>query len=247
MMSNIGLVIATGIKNVFRIKIMLFVLISITLICAVSVILLICLLLIKPEVESVLPDKAALAGYVGLIIYSSMLISIGVTLNSLVFQTMVKEKARGNLTALLATPLRLSEVWLGKSLALFLPGLVIGVVLTLLTWLIINAIYFLPDIGFIFGLQMAISTLIALPLMYLFFGIFVHSIGLMTKPSTGNVIAQVFLPVIANVTIQVAVRTSMDANSWGFVAMNFGIAFIMGGLILAIRPYLTLEKVVLSG
>jgi ABC-type Na+ efflux pump permease subunit len=121
-MRKVWLVTTTGIKNVLRMRIVLVILIPITLICVVGIALLLCLLLIGPEAQSASPDKDLLEGYIGLILYSSTLISIGVTLNSLVFQTMVREKSRGNLAALLATPLKASEIWLGKSLALFIPG-----------------------------------------------------------------------------------------------------------------------------
>lgn len=246
-MSNIGLVTSAGIKNVFRMKIVLIILIPITLICVAGVVILVCLLLIKPEMALSAPDRGALEGYVSLVLYSSTIIGIGVTLNSTLFHTMVKEKSRGNLTAILATPIKVSEVWMGKSLSLFIPGLVLGILLAALSWLIVNVVYFLPDIGFVFSLEGAISSLVAVPLMYLFFGMFVHLIGLTAKPATGNVIAQIFLPVIANVMIQIVVRSSMDAGSWQFMTMNLGLVVIMIGLVLALRPRLTPERIILSG
>ena len=246
-MNHIGLVTAAGIKNVLRMKVGLAILLSITLICVVGVAYLMCVLLISPEVARSVPDKSALENNLSLILYCSTLISIGVTLNSLVFQTMIREKSRGNLAALMATPLKVSEIWLGKSLSLFLPGLVLGILLTVFNLLIINFIYFLPnDIGFIFSLNGAVSSLIAGPLMYLFFGVFVHLIGLITKSATGNVVAQVFLPVIANVIIQFVGRDVMKANSWQFMVMNLGLSALLGVIILVMRSRLTAERVILS-
>jgi len=233
-------------KNAFRMTTGMTILVSVTLICVVGVALLMCLLLIAPEMKSAAPDRAAVEGYLGLILYASSLISIGVALNSLVFQTMVREKTRGNLAALMATPLKVSDIWLGKTLALFVPGLVLAIVLTILTLIIINLIYFLPDIGFVVNWQMLVNSLVLVPLMYLFFGMFVHIIGLTTKPVTGNVIAQVYLPVIANVMIQLTARNVMSADSWQFMVMNLGLAAILGVVVLAMRSRLSPERVMLS-
>jgi hypothetical protein len=82
--------------------------------------------------------------------------------------------------------------------------------------------------------------------MYLFFGMFVHVIGLTTKPVTGNVIAQVYLPVIANVMIQLTVRNVMSANAWQFMALNLGLVIILGTSVLAVKSRLVPERVTLS-
>ena len=204
------------------------------------------LLLIVPEMESVSPDRNVLEGYLGIILYASSLISIGVALNSLVFQTMVREKTRGNLAALMATPLKISDIWLGKTLALFVPGLILARILTLLVLVIINVIYFLPGFGFVIDWQMMVNSLVLVPVMYLFFGMFVHIIGLTTKPVTGNVIAQVYLPVIANVIVQLTVRNVMNANSWQFMVLNLGLMILLGISVLAVKSRLTPERVMLS-
>jgi ABC-type Na+ efflux pump permease subunit len=228
-------------------KTALMIMVPVMLICVVGVALLLCILLIAPELASASPDRALLEGYLGLALYTSSLISIGIMLNSTIFQTMVKEKARGNLEALLATPLKVTDIWVGKSLALFIPGLVVGILFTLLAWVVINLIYFLPDIGLVINPQMVVNSLIAVPLMYLFFGMLVHLVGFVTKPATGNVIAQVFLPVMANLAAQLVARGAMDANSWQFMVMNLGIAAVIGVIVLLVRRRLVAERIVLSG
>jgi len=55
-----------------------------------------------------------------------------------------KEKVSGNVECLLATPLRPVELWMGKSLSIFLPGLVISVAAAVLVVLIINLAAMLP-------------------------------------------------------------------------------------------------------
>ena len=245
-MNNIWLVASAGIKNALRMKTTMVISLLVTLICVVGVALLMCLLLIAPEMKSASPDRAALAGYLNLVLYSSSLISVGAMLNGLVFQTMVKEKTRGNLAALLATPLKVSEIWLGKSLVLIVPGMALGVLLAALNLVIINLIYFMPSIGFIFNIQMLVNVLLAVPVMYLALGVLVHLIGMTTKPATGNIVAQVFLPVIANLMIQLTAHDVMSADSWQFLAMNFGIAAVLAGIVLAVSSRLDPERVLLS-
>jgi hypothetical protein len=245
-MSNIGLIKSVGMKNFFRAKIVIALLVSIGLICVVGVAIIMCFLLIKPEVKAAVPDVKLLQEYLGLTLYASSLISIGVTLNSTLFQTMVKEKTRGNITALLATPLKATDVWVGKSLSIFLPGMVFSILMTVLTLVIVNVIFFLPDIGFICNWQMLVNSLVGIPLIYLFFGLLAHLVGFIARPATGNVIAQVFLPVLANIVIQLAVHHVMGANSWQFLAMNFGIAIVIGAIVLALRRQLITEKIILS-
>jgi len=246
-MSSVGLVASASFKNVFRSKIVPIIMIPIMLICVIGVALLLCVLLIAPEMRSPIPDRATLEAYLGMILYMSSFISIGVTLNSLIFQTMLREKTRGNLAALMSTPLKLSDIWVAKSLAIFVPGLVLGIVLTLISLIIVNVIYFLPDFGFVINWQMVINSFIAVPLIYLFFGLLVHLLGLISKPATANVIAQIFLPLMVNIVIQLAVRNVIDANSWLFIALNFGIVIIILVAVLAVRSRLVPEKVVLSG
>lgn len=246
-MSNTGLVTATFIRNNLRLKITWMIMFPIILICVVGVALLLCILLIAPEAESATPDRDVLAGHLGLVLYASSLLTIGIVLNSMILQTVIREKSRGNITALLATPLRATDIWVGKSLAFFVPALLLGILLTVLSWVVVNVVYFLPDIGLIINPQMVINSLVAVPLMYLLFGLLVHLFGFIASPNTGNIIAQIFLPVMANLAAQLVARGVIEANSWQFMALNFGIAGVIGGFIIAFKPLLTPEQVILSG
>lgn len=246
-MSNIGLVTAAGIKSTLRMRVTLMIMVPVLVICAVGVALLLCLLLIAPEVESAVPDRVKLEGYLGLALYASSLLAIGIMLDSFIFQVMVREKTRGNLAALLAAPLKVTDIWVGKSLALFVPGLVLAVILTLLTWVTINIVYFVPDVGWVADVPMFVNSLIMVPLMYFFFGLLAHLVGYTAKPATANVIAQVFLPVMANLAAQLVARGVMDFNSWQFMVMNLGIVAVLLGIVIVLKSRLTTERVILSG
>jgi len=246
-MSSIGLVMNAGIRSNLRLKTTVFIMLPITIICAAGVALIFCLQMIAPAMKAPVPDTAALQNYLGLVVYISGFLGVGITLNSFGFQTLVREKARGNLQSLLATPLRPADIWLGKSLSIFLPGAVFGILMAVMALVIINAAYFLPDMGFLVTPAMLVTSIIAVPLIYLFLGLLVHLVGLTAKASSGNVIAQVFLPVMITLMINLLVRNVMDASSWLFTGVNFGLAVILGIVVFVLRARMTPERIILSG
>lgn len=245
-MKAIALITAVSIRNNLRLKIIIAVLIAVVLICIIGLVLAFCLLLIAPAMEAEIPDRSTLEMYLSLIIYTVCLIGLGVNLNVFGFQTMTREKSRGNMAALLATPLKVSHIWIAKSLAVFLPGLVLGEVFALISLLAVNYIYFVPRIGFLLTPWIAISSFVAVPLVYLSLSLLVHLIGLTGKPATGNVIIQVFLPVFASLMINLGIRDVLDAASWQFTLANLSLAVVIGVIVILLRPRLTRERIVLS-
>lgn len=246
-MRDISLIIAASVRNNLRMKIiMIAVQIAVLLICVTALVVAFCLLVIAPEMDAAAPDVAALETSLSVVIYSSCLIGVGINMNVFGFQTMTREKSRGSIAALLATPLKTGNIWIAKSLAVFLPGLVIGIVLALISLIAVNYAYFVPATGFVFNAWMAISAFVAVPLIYLGLSLLVHLIGLTGKPATGNVIVQVFLPVFASLMINLGIRDVLDAASWSFALANLGLAAVIGVIVILMRPRLTKERIVLS-
>jgi len=159
---------------------------------------------------------------------------------------MTREKSRGIIESLLATPLNVKDIWIAKSLAVFLPGLVLGEVFAFIALMAINYIYFVPRIGFLITPWIAVSSFVAVPLIYLCLSLLVHLIGLTGKLATGNVIVQVFLPVFAALMINLVIRHILDATSWSFTLINLGIAVAVGVVVILLQPRLTKERIVLS-
>jgi ABC-2 type transport system permease protein len=245
-MREIALIINSSLRSNMRLKVTIAVSVAVVLICIIGLFVAFCLLLITPAVQTVAPDIYKLETYLSLIIYAVCLIGLGVNMNAFAFQTMTREKSRGHIEALLATPLKASHIWIAKSLAVFLPGLVLGEILALLSLLLVNYIYFIPKTGFLLTLSIAVTGFVAVPLVYLSISLLVHLIGLTGKPATGNVIVQVFLPVFAALMINLGVRGVLDATSWQFTLVNLSIALIISGIALLLRPRLTSERIVLS-
>ncbi len=244
-MSNVSLIINSSIRNNLRSKIVIAMLIAVTLICLFGLVIAFCLLAIAPAMKAMVPDRHLLENYLSVIIYGSCLIGLGINMNAFA-HTITREKARGNITALMATPLTTDHIWTGKSLAVFLPGLVMGEMLCLISLLVVNYIYFVPGPGFLINLPMALSSFVAVPLIYLSLSLLVHNIGLTGNPATANVIVQVFLPAFTALMINLGVRNILAASSWQFTLVNLGVAMIIGGIALLLRPRLTSERIVLS-
>jgi len=179
--------------------------------------------------------------------FSVSLIGLGVNLNALGFTSMIREKAKGNIQSLLVTNLNIKDIWLGKTLSVFVPGLIVGTVLTAATLLVLNFVYFVSTIGFIINPWIAITSFVTYPALYFCMGLLVYLIGLTNKPVNANIIAQVFLPVFINLVIQLMLRTSfMDYTSWQFMLVNLGFVIIVGLIVLVRAPRISKEKVVLS-
>ena len=159
---------------------------------------------------------------------------------------MTREKSRGNIESLMATPLSVKDIWIAKSLAVFIPGMVLGEILTLAALLAVNYIYFVPKVGFIYTYWIGLASFLAVPLVYLCLSLLAHLIGLTGKPATGNVVGQVFLPVVLTLMINLTVRHILDATSWPFTLANFGLAAIIAFIVIFLQPRITRERIVLS-
>ena len=245
-MREIALIAAASIRNNLRSKIAVAILLAVELICIVGVVAALCLTAIEPEMEAEILNRPTLEAYLGVIVYAVCLVGLGVNLNAFGFQTMTREKSRGNIAALLATPLRASHIWIAKSLAVLLPGLVLGEVFGLIALVAVNYVYFVPTTGFLLTPWIAISSFVALPLIYLGLSLLVHVIGLTGSPATGNAIVQIFLPVFASLTISLGVHQVLDAVSWPLTLASLGLAVVIGIIAILLRPRLTRERIVLS-
>lgn len=241
-----ALLLATaGMKNNLRSVSTIVIMAVVVLICAAGLIVALCVLVIAPEAQSLAPDRSLLQTQLSVAVFGASLIGVGINLNVFT-QTIIKEKARGNITALLATPLEMGNILAGKSLAVFIPGLVMGTILGVATLLIINFVYLVPSVGFIINPWMILSSLVAVPLIYLGLSFLAHIIGLAGKPVTANVIVQVFLPVFASPMINLGIRDALNAATWKFTLANLGVAAVIFLVVVLLRPRLTIERVVLS-
>ena len=245
-MRSIILITINSIRNNLKSKALTIVFVCITLMIAAGLALFFCLLLITPAINASVPDRTQLELYLSLIMYTTCLICLGINMNVFAFQSMTREKSRGNIESLMATPLSVKDIWIAKSLAVFIPGMVLGEIFTLAALLAVNYIYFVPKIGFIYTHWIGLSSFLVVPLIYLCLSFLVHLIGLTGKPATGNVVVQIFLPIVLTLMINLMIRHILDAASWPFALANFGIAAVIAIIVIFLQPRITRERIVLS-
>lgn len=240
------LVAASSIKNNLRTKALIIVIFLVIIMIAIGLALFFCLLLISPEVKSATPNKAKLTTYLGMIMYTTAILSMGINQNVFAFQPMVKEKTCGNIESLLATPLKIKNIWLAKSLSVCLPGMILAGFLSLGALIAVNCIYFVSDIGFLYTHWIGLSTFLGGPLIYFALSMLSHLISLIGKPVNGNIIGQIFLPVILTLMINLIMHNLLDITSWSFFVLNFLIAAVIIIIVIILLPRLTRERIVLS-
>jgi len=246
-MRDIGPVINASIRNNLRSRNLVIIFVGLGVMIVTALALIYCLFEIGPAVEEGgLNMRSDLELYLGLIMYLCCLFGVGVSINVFTVPSMTKEKSRGNIESLLATPLKAKGIWLAKSLAVFLPGLVMGEAFAAIALVAINYIYIVPEIGFLITPPIALSSFLMVPIMYLCLSLLAHLIGLTGAPQSGNVVVQVFLPAMVVLAINLSVQTGLGITSWSFTLINLGIAAVAGIVVALLFPRLTKERMVLS-
>jgi ABC-type Na+ efflux pump permease subunit len=155
----------------------------------------------------------------------------------------IMEKAKRTLESLLSTPLSLGQVWLGKSLAVALPGVIISMLVLIVALLVLNFFFIKPIVGsFILpGTVSLVTGFIILPVMVFFVVLIVSFLQLiMANPRIGN-----FAYIALFLLIYMTTITEVTAR-WDF-SMTFLVAtaiLVIATLFLA--RLLKKERVVLS-
>lgn len=159
----------------------------------------------------------------------------------------IKEKVNGNIESLLATPLGPREIWIGKSLAIFVPGFVISVVSTIIVLLAINLVAIKPATGvFFFSVQILLTCFIINPMLFFGLLLFIILFSLVNNPDIA--IAPSFLVGFGLMTgIPLGVATGVvDLASWSFLLWYTAGTVAVWAVICYLSRLLTKEKIVLS-
>jgi ABC-type Na+ efflux pump permease subunit len=178
--------------------------------------------------------------------YLACFFGVGVSVAVFAVNPLIREKYRGSIESLLATPLKPKSIWLGKSLAAFLPGLVMGEAFAAIALVAINYIYILPQSGFQISLPLAISSFLLAPIMVFGFSLLVTLVGLTGSPTTANAIVIAYMVIIGVATGVIGPNNIPGTSSWLFTLVNLGIAAMIGIVIAFLYPRLTKEGIVLS-
>ena len=159
----------------------------------------------------------------------------------------IKEKINGNIESLLATPLNPGAIWMGKNLAIFLPGFGIAVIATLLVFLTVNLTAIYPATGyFVLPIPALVTGFIINPMF--FFGLlaFVILFSLVNNPEIAIAPSFVFaFGLMMGLPIGIATG-AINPTSWNFALWYFAGTVIVWVVVGFLTRLLSKENIVLS-
>jgi ABC-type transport system involved in multi-copper enzyme maturation permease subunit len=185
---------------------------------------------------------------IGFTVYFATMLPFVVVIWAFGATLMTKEKAAGNLETLLATPLSPLTVWLGKSLAIFLPAFALAIASTLVAVVAMNVAASILQNTAVFVLPPPVLVIGFLVNPLLFFGLTSLTIMLtfIHDPDVGIIPSfPIGFGLMYGVPLGVAVG-AIDLTAWSFVLYDLGAAMLLWAAILYLSRFLTKEKIVLS-
>jgi ABC-2 type transport system permease protein len=160
--------------------------------------------------------------------------------------SVVLDKAKRNIESLMATPVSIQQIWMGKSLAVTLPSVVIGLTISLIVYLAMNFGLVIPKTdSFIFPNGIAIiSALIVIPVLTFSIVAVVLNIQLIiANPRIANfVFTGIFILLVFGINALGGLGFSINY----FPLVYLGVILICAGVSLVLSRFLTKEKVLLS-
>ncbi|MFA5367795.1 MAG: ABC transporter permease [Dehalococcoidia bacterium] len=228
-------------SNAFRIIVIVSALITVAAATGISIVL---------SGQSWVGDATgewALELITGLIAYFMPLLILITFIWSFATLPITREKINGNIECLLATPLTPRALWLGKCLAVFLPGYAVSVISALLVLLAVNLIAIHPATGcFILPAPALLTGFIINPL--LFFGLLAFMVLFSIANNPEIAIAPSFIlgfGLMMGLPIGLATGT-IDVASWAFALWYFIGTAVVWAIVLYLSRLLSKENIVLS-
>jgi len=227
--------------NAFLVIIIAFIVITITTAVVVNI------TLIRQEWLKSEAARPLLELIMGLIAYFLPLFVLITFIWAFASLPIVKEKVNGNITSLLATPLTPKELWIAKSLVIFLPGLAMSTVSALIVLLSVNFITIRPVTGnFFLPAPLLLTSFLINPLLFLGLLLFIILFSLANNPDIA--IAPSFIVGFGlMIGIPLGVATgSVNLASWSFSLWYLAGTALIWTVVLCLSRLLTKENIVLS-
>jgi len=191
--------------------------------------------------------KPMLEHFMGLAVNYMPLIVLFTCMATWATDPIAKEKAKGPMESLLATPLTAKAVWIGKSLAIFLPAYIIGLIATVIVILAMNFASILPATGhFVLPLPEALTSFLFLPLLMFALISLGVLFSLITNPVIGQTIIIFIGVILLQVVGQVGGRITWLLASWDYALYNLAGAALLGIIAFYLSRSLSKEKIILS-
>jgi len=161
--------------------------------------------------------------------------------------TLVMEKTKRSLESLLCTPLSLKQIHLGKSLAVFLPCLILGLILAFATVAGANQLWLAPKAGqsVMPGAASLVAALVAVPLIFFFLVTMLVALQLIiTRIQWINaVLAGLLLVTIVALNYGLF---GFGFAPWSIVFVSLAVAAVLALATVFLSRLVTKERIVLS-
>jgi ABC-2 type transport system permease protein len=162
----------------------------------------------------------------------------------------VLEKTKRSLESLMATPATIREIWLGKSIAVSVTGVIVGLSLSVFSYLVISLAEVMPRVHQFIGPPplAVVSGIIVVPLLVLStISLVTHLQMIISNPRVSNFIfVAVFLVVLGVLLVSVYSLPGGGLNQNYFLPIFLALTIVMAGVSRRLSGRLTKEKVVLS-
>ncbi len=155
------------------------------------------------------------------------------------------EKAKRNIESLMATPVSLNQIWMGKTLAVTLPSVVAALVISAIMYIVMSFFQVIPNTGrFITPSPLAIVTaVIIVPiLIYTIVALILYLQLVITNPRIANfVFLAIFFLLFFGVNFLTGAGLNLD-----FSYIYLGVIVVCAVASYILSHYLTKERVILS-
>jgi ABC-type Na+ efflux pump permease subunit len=160
--------------------------------------------------------------------------------------TVVLDKARRNLESLMATPVSIGQVWIGKSLSVVLPSLILGLGFSLIVFLGFEFVLVLPKAhAFVLPDALAIVTaLVIVPV--LIFGIVTVVTNIQLVIANPRIANLVFTGIFILLIVGFDLIGRLGGTTAYFPLIYLGVLVVCGAISYVLSGTLTKEKVLLS-
>ncbi len=160
--------------------------------------------------------------------------------------TVLLEKTKRNLESVLCTPVRLSSLWMGKTLATFIPALLLGLVLAFAVLVIMNMTVLEPAVGrLVFpGAAILVASLLAVPVIVFLLSSLIILLQMMLQ--NVRLIQTLFTALIFGSSFGLSYAFRFSDTGWMVVYIAFGVVAVVSLAVWLLSRRLTKERIVLT-
>ncbi len=180
------------------------------------------------------------------IVFGFMAGTMGIGFNVMLSVPLMKDKANGNIESMLAASASVKDIWISRTIALYLPSFITTYVFTFVTTCILKLMYFKNGLELQLSGWFMVTTFLAVPLVYLSLCFLVNLVGLCFSVEISNVIGNIFGPAFAILSINLAARKVVNPYSSAYFFVIIGLAACIMMIFLRMMGALNKEKIVLS-